>query len=424
MPPPHARVLHPDQWPAWFRQVTEAFLNDPDPEADADALALFEPGRVHGVFDGQELLGGGAVLSKWLTVPGVRTTAMAGVSYVGVRPDARGRGALTELMRAQLHGLHEQGGEPIAGLGASMGGIYGRFGYATAARSVRLTVPGRTAFRPGAPAGGGVRWPDEPDARPHLRRLHARAAGERVGWIARPEVSWRWWMPDRPADRRGTGALRYALHHPGDPATTEPDGYAVFRVVQNWTRTGPAHEVRIKELVTLTAEAHAALWRSLLDIDMVASVEHGHTTLDDPLPLMLANPRAVLTDVADNLWIRLVDLDRALPTRRYAAPCDLVLEVADRFCPWNAGRWRLRVPDRPGTEGSTDDGGGIAEVTRTDAEPDLSCDTTDLAEAFLGGTRVAALAVAGRVREHRAGAALELSRAMAGDVEPVCPEIF
>jgi predicted acetyltransferase len=418
MPPPHTRVLDPDQWPEWFRQVTGAFLNDPDPEADADALALFERGRVHGVFDGDALLGGGAVLSKRLTLPGGRRAAMAGVSYVGVRPDARGRGTLTALMRAQLHGLHEQGGEPIAGLVASMAAIYGRFGYGPAARTASLTVPGRAAFRPGAPIGGTVRWLDEPAAAPHLRRLHALAATERVGWIDRPEASWRWWMPDRVADRRGTGALRYALHHPGDPATTEPDGYAVFRVRRDWTPTHPAHQVRVNELVTLSAGAHAGLWRSLLDIDMVASVEHAHTTLDDPLPLMLANPRAVLTDVSDNLWLRLVDLDRALPARCYAAPCDLVLEVTDRFCPWNAGRWRLRVTDHPG------DDGGTAEVARTESEPELTCDTADLAEAFLGGTRITALAAAGRVREHRPGAVLALSRAMAGDAEPLCPEIF
>ncbi|MFC7741144.1 sterol carrier protein domain-containing protein [Nocardiopsis composta] len=41
--------------------------------------------------------------------------------------------------------------------------------------------------------------------------------------------------------------------------------------------------------------------------------------------------------------MRVVDLERALRARRYARPVEAVLEIADRFCPWNQGRWRLRV---------------------------------------------------------------------------------
>jgi predicted acetyltransferase len=171
--------------------------------------------------------------------------------------------------------------------------------------------------------------------------------------------------------------------------------------------------VEVKELVAATPEAHAGLWRSLLDLDMVASVRHWNVALDDPVTALLLRPTAALTDVRDTLWVRLVDLDRALAARRYAAPCELVVEVTDAFCPWNAGRWRL-VVDAPGT----------AVVERAAAAADLACDVTDLGAAYLGGTRLAALAAAGRVRELRAGAVMAASRAFAGDVEPSCPEVF
>ena len=45
--------------------------------------------------------------------------------------------------------------------------------------------------------------------------------------------------------------------------------------------------------------------------------------------------------LVDNLWVRLVDLPRALTDRGYAAACDVVLEVTDELCPWNAGRWQV-----------------------------------------------------------------------------------
>src|SRR5882757_9380884 len=85
--------------------------------------------------------------------------------------------------------------------------------------------------------------------------------------------------------------------------------------------------------------------------------------------------------------------------------------------------WCSRSPTRsaPGTRVAGD---GTAEVTRTEADADLMCDTTDLASAYLGGIRLAALAAAGRVRELRPGAVRAASLALAGEAEPYCLEVF
>jgi predicted acetyltransferase len=64
----------------------------------------------------------------------------------------------------------------------------------------------------------------------------------------------------------------------------------------------------------------------------------------------------------------------------------LVLEVADHFCPDQAGRYALEC----GPEGAT--------CQRTTDEPDLALDVADLGAAFLGGVRFATLLAAGRVR--------------------------
>src|SRR5581483_12276529 len=95
------------------------------------------------------------------------------------------------------------------------------------------------------------------------------------------------------------------------------------------------------------------------------------------------------TGVWDMLWCRLVDLPAALGARTYAAESELVLDVADEFCPWNAGRWRL-------------DGSGCAPASGTAA--DLALTATELSAAYLGGVSFSTLARAGRVTELRDGA--------------------
>lgn len=387
----------------FLRVIEGAFLADLRPENHAVDRDLIEPERFHALFDGDTLVGGGGVLTRDMTLPGAGPTPVAAVTAVGVAPDQRRRGGLRTLMRIQLHDLHEAGGEPVAALWASEGGIYGRFGYAVAARRARLAVSCSAKYRAGVPTGR-VRLLDAKVAAPVLHQVYARVAPRRVGWISRPESGWRAWLHDPEHDRHGTSAYRFAV---------VDDGYVVFRVKAGGDDRGPRFEVRVHELVAATPHAHATLWRFLLDLDFGTEVVHHNVAVDDPLPLLLANPRAAVATVSDCLWVRLVDVDRALPARRYAAPCELALEVTDALCPWNAGRWRLKV----GADST-------AQVRRTDAEADLRCDIAELAATYLGDTRWTALAAAGRVTELRPGAVLAASRSFTGDTAAHCPEVF
>ncbi|MDQ3886566.1 MAG: GNAT family N-acetyltransferase [Actinomycetota bacterium] len=387
-----------------FLHVTEgAFLHDPHPEDLAVYRDLVEPERFHALFDGDTLVGGGGVLSRTMTLPGSKPTPVAAVSTVGIAPDQRRRGGLRTLMRTQLHTLHEAGAEPVAVLWASEGGIYGRFGYAVAARRARLAVPHGTAYRAGVPTGR-VRLLDAEAAAPVLRQIYPRVAPRHVGWISRPEIAWRTWLHDPEHHRHGASAYRFAV---------TDDGYAVFRTKAGGDDRGPRFKIQVHELVPATPFAHATLWRFLLDLDFGAEVVHCNVAVDDPLPLLLVNPRAAVLTLSDCLWVRLVDVDHALAARHYAAPCDLVLDLTDALCPWNAGRWRLKV----GTDGT-------AQVRRTDAGADLRCDTTELAATYLGDTRWTALAAAGRITELRPGAVLAASRSFTADAAPHCPEVF
>ena len=383
-----------------------AFYGDIKPEELDLQLGLLDAQRTHGVFDGDTMIGGASMLARSMTMPGVGPVPIAAVTSVGVSPDHRRRGALTALMRAELHGLHESGGEAVAALWASEGGIYGRFGYGLASRRARMAVRRDAALRSDVDAGAErVALVDAETAGAVMRKVHAEYASTRIGGLSRPEPAWDWLLADPEHDRGGASALRFAVVE---------GGYARFRIKDDWEpRRGPEHEVRVSELVSLTPQAHAALWRFLTRLDLVGEVRYSNAPADDPLPWMLDNPRLASVDLEDALYVRLVDLDRALSGRRYSAPLDVVFEVSDSFCPWNAGRWRLTVDDS-----------GAATVQRTDAQPDLACSTADLGAAYLGSTRLTVLAAAGRVRELRPGTLRPASTAFAAEHEPHCLEMF
>ena len=80
----------------------------------------------------------------------------------------------------------------------------------------------------------------------------------------------------------------------------------------------------------------------------------------------------------------------------------MVLDVHDEIFPANEGPWRLMA-----------DESGQAVCEPVDKAADLSLGITELGAAYLGGTRLGALAAAGRVTQHRAGKLARLSAAMA-----------
>ncbi|HET9944730.1 MAG TPA: GNAT family N-acetyltransferase [Actinomycetes bacterium] len=385
--------------------VFQAFLADATPAAREREMIVYEPGRYHGVFDGELMIGVAGMLTRSLTVPGMSTLPVAAVTAVGVLPDHRRRGALSLLMRTELHELHESRGEPIAALWASEGGIYGRFGYGLASQSYRSAVNRPARFRlPAPPTQTRVRLLDADTALPAMRALHEEYVRGRVGSLSRPEQGWSYVLFDDASMRDGASSLRFAVH---------PDGYAIFRVKENWQPAGPQHEVITHELVSTSVEGHAAIWRFLLELDLVGEVRYFNAPLDEPMRMMLTDPRAVRTELRDALFVRLVDLDRALAARRYAGAAELVLDVTDALCPWNAGRWRLSV-----------DASGTGTVERTTADADLACDVIDLGAAYLGSTKLQVLAAAGRVHELRPGAVAQASTVFAAENEPHCLEVF
>ena len=400
------------EWPRFVRSMSRTFgevpsgpyLEEPSPVAELDrSLALF---------DGEEVVATAGVYSLQMTAPGGGTVPTAGITWITVAPTHRRRGVLTGIMRRQLDEAHAAGREPVAALWAAEAGIYGRYGYATASwRGAWQADTGRLRLRPDVDTGtGAVRYADVDTWRAAAVGLHERLRREVPGNLQRDS---RWWdrlLRDDPEEREGATERQYVLHTEADGSVT---GYASYRVKSVWQDTNePDSVLTVHECRAATPAAYAALWRYLAGHDLVRSVRAPMASPDDPLRHLLADPRALRAAPVDALWVRLVDVDKALAARRYPTPIDLVVEVRDEFCPWNEGRWRL----------SGHPAG--AYCGRTDRDPDLVVGIEALSAAWLGGVSLAALQGAGRVTEVSPGAVTLAATAFHWPVTPWCPDMF
>jgi predicted acetyltransferase len=395
---------------AAFVRTTEAAFHEPVREEDVEAWGpVFEPARSIAAFDGASMVATAAAFTRELTIPGALMT-VAGVTAVGVIPTHRRRGLLTELMRRQLDDVRAAG-ESVATLWASEPVIYGRFGYGLAARHGALTLPtGGTRLRPGIPLPAGRTELVEPaDAIDRIAPLYDRVRRDRIGHLGRGGDWWQRRIYDPEAHRDGRGPLRAAVHEAPDGTV---DAYALYGVRLDWNESGPNSSVVVREVVADGPEATAGIWSFLIGLDLTRSLEAWPVAPDEAIFDLVEGPGRPLVRIGPNLFVRLVDVDAALAARTYAAPFEVVFDVEDAFCPWNAGRHHL-VCD-----------GTAATCEPTDAEPAVALTAADLGAAYLGGTSLAALAAIGRVRELRPGTLAPVAHAFRAVREPWCPEMF
>ncbi|MBF6481982.1 sterol carrier protein domain-containing protein, partial [Nocardia cyriacigeorgica] len=281
-------------------------------------------------------------------------------------------------------------GLPLTMFTASEGGIYGRFGYGPTVveKSIRVDRRG-AAFLPMVPDPGGVELVPLSAAQERVTAVYDRWRRLVPGAQVRPDAAWAIRFAD-PERFRGGGTDLFALLH--------PDGYALYRY-----RHGTDGSVaEVVELRAVTTEAHAALWRALLGLDLIDRIE-AVVTDDDPLPYLLTDPRRVRTTGRyDGLWLRLMDIPAALSARAYASDLDVVLSVHDPFRA-AGGTFALRVRD------------GLAECAPTDRDADLELGIDVLGSMYLGAHSPRAFAAANRLRAKNSGLVRALEQAFATD---------
>ena len=369
------RPVREDDWPAIFFADGRAFGTSYTPEEIAKRLPLLDPSRFRIAVDScpgraGQVVGVAGSFALDVTLPGGATVPMGGVTWVSTATTHRRQGLMRRVVGA-VHDDIDERGESIATLYASEGGIYENIGYGIASYQ-RTTVLDRRLTRMRADCtvvSPGVRMLDETaDVTAELAPLWERFRRTRVGEVSRDET-----YHDALVDMRNTGtdgmsAAYYLVH---------ADGFAVYRMKMDWEGGLPAHTLHLSELAAITPAAHAALWQTLMDVDLVGEIHSRALAIDDPLPYMLANQRALRTTVlADGVWANIRDASIAFGARTYRADDRLVVESDGR-------RWAI--------EGGPD--GGSCKPVRT--RPDLTTSHSGFSSLIYGGVLPSAL-VAGR----------------------------
>jgi predicted acetyltransferase len=422
------RPIEEDELDAFLNVDEHAFNTSPWSDDDRRVgIDRFEFDRTLAAFDDTTPVGVTMCYSFRLSVPGQEMLPAAGVTFVAVLPTHRRRGVLRSLMLRQLADVRDRG-EPLAILWASEAVIYGRYGYGRASWHLDFTlhrgegrladaVPaGTVSAGMGASAEDGLRLRiAEPEAAlPELAKIYDAVLATRPGMFGRNEAWWRSAIYDPAEHRQGAGPLRCLLAEDA----SGPRGYALYAGVDTWADFLPENVLTVREMIAADPAASAALCADLLSRDLTTEFRLPRRPVDDSLLYQLADPRRARPKLNDNLWVRIVDLPRALAGRRYACPVDVVLEVRDEIFPANAGRWRLTTTaEAPG-------GGLAASCVPASAPADLALDVAELGAGYLGGTRLGAMAGSGLVTELRPGATRQLSAALAWDPAPWCPMVF
>ncbi|MFE4581077.1 GNAT family N-acetyltransferase [Streptomyces chartreusis] len=351
-------------------------------------------------------IGTAAVHPFELTLPGGTLVPAPGVTAVGVLPSHRRQGVLSAMMRHQLAELRTRG-EVLSVLLASEAPIYGRFGYGPATYTARVTVPRHKAAlavprahqAAGATADGSIEVLRRAECGDILEEVYDRYRRAQPGALSRPH---RWWAL-RAGQPPISPAQRYVALHRDDHGI--PDGYASYS-------TGEANTLTVDETITADDAVFTALARFVLEHDLVSQVVFKHVPADHPLRWQLKDFRAgEVSGDTDWLWVRLLDVPRALTARGWFTDGELVLDVEDPFL-GERDRYLLAVRD------------GKADCVPTDREPDLSLDVRDLGSLYLGGTAPSTLVRAGHIRAHRPDAATLADTIFRTERSPHCLHWF
>ena len=394
----------------WREAVARGFLDPANTDAEhAEVVADFHERRAIGIFDDgvAEPESPIATIDAWpvpLSLPGGDVPAWA-ISAVTVAPTHRRRGIARAMLGGELR-TAAAAGLPLAVITVSEATIYGRYGFGPATSVADLRIDTRRIRWTGPDAPGRLHLVSRDrmlaDAPAIFERARLRSPGG-VGLSGLLLTR----LFGRPSDDAAMRAHRFVRY---DDEAGVPQGYLSYTATEAEDDYSGSR-VDVHHLAAATDDAYAALWRLLLELDLIAEVRAPLRSTDEPLRWQVDDQRAIRTTaVNDHLWIRVLDPVAALSARRYPGPGRAALDVSDAEG-FAAGRFLLDV-----------DASGAATVGRDASSagdvPEVALDAAALGSLLPGGVRAATLAAAGRIRERRPGDAAAVDRLLASPTTP------
>ena len=389
-----------------FRRVTGyAFAdNETDPASNESALVApewstcaFVDGRLASTF---------AAYPFRLRFDG-ETADAAGVTAVATLPHHRRKGLLRATMTRSFEEQRERG-QSLAVLWASYGAIYQRFGYGPATNYVGYEFDPRWAgLHPGIESEGRIEVTTDWEAElPTLKQTYREHAAPRNLMLHRAEPMWRFGVCRAFDPKHRTHVAVYRNRE--DRVT----GHLVYQLEAS-DKPMPNQKLVVVDRVAMDRDAEVGLWRFILSHDLVEKVEMGPVAEDDPMPLLVENPSKLGRRVGEGLFLRVVDVERALAARPYRDAGRMVVEIpSDPDCPWNTGAFTVEAD------------GDERRVTRGAAAPDLALPPRSLASLLAGHSSATPLARAGLLDARDDATLRRADRMFATGYRPFCSNGF
>jgi predicted acetyltransferase len=333
-----------------------------------------------------------------------RSVAMAGVTMVGTLPEHRRTGLVRQVMARILSDARDAG-QTIAILWASMGAIYQRYGYGLASTGVTYDLdPREIVFAAGEAATGRVRLMPRDEAQPINEALYKEFNRPRNLLIQRAPGMWH-----AHYQVEGDNPLHFGVYY---DAAGEPRGYVVYALDHNTGVSGRDQRIVVNDWAAMDTDAYRGIWEFFASHDLVGRIVWDGVAEDDPAPLLFLEPRRLGRRTFDAIWMRITDVEGALRQRPYGDADALTIGVHDALCPWNDGTYVLETT------------GAAAEVTKVDAEPDLTMPIASLAILLSGHRSATALARAGLLDAPEPKSLIKADRLFATDYAPWCNDSF
>jgi predicted acetyltransferase len=338
------------------------------------------------------------------------TVPIAGVTMVGTLPIYRRRNYLRQVTARHFELLHERGERPITALFASMAAIYQRYGYAVVSTKAAYTIEPRYLKWAMTPGLSGELCEEGEDSNDRLLDIYHHFIERRTGYL------------ERSGDFMTIPGAPFATLSPPSKAITarityredgNPLGYIIYTAGRDIRPDrGMGQALTVLDLAWLSVPAYYAIWEYLSKMDLVNDIFWLGAPPDDPLPHLLLEPRKLNVRCGDGFLARIVDVERALPLRKYSREAELTFEVVDDLCPWNRGGWKLDT---------SPDGSAI---TRNDKTPQLVMPVSTLAMLAFGHVSATEAARMGRLDVADSGVLSAWDDAMRTEYQPYCANSF
>lgn len=357
------------------------------------------------------IVGTGGADSYSLTLPGGSSVPMAGVAYMTTSVTHQRQGAFSRMM-TQIHDEARERGDLVSGLWASQSHLYSRFDYGLAVNSYDWEIdPSFGEFSYSAvdssdESDAHVYFVDADEAAAILPGIYDQMHQQTIGSVNRNEGRWRYELFDEERVRGGASELFFAICEEAGEQT----GYVAYRM----RRIGDSDMgiLEVVEQVSVTNTAHETMWRFLLNFDLVGKITAVNRPSDDPLWWMLSDPRRLNRKSHDALWIRLLDIPKALEARSYNADGRLKIGLVSKSQPGVTGTYVLDIDDSQ------------ASVKKTTDKPDVVMTPADLSAIYLGGMTPGPLVEAGRIDVVTTGSNFKLHGMFSTDSAPWCAHYF